>query len=58
MLYQTKNPHGGDIYDGEIDLDYSANTNPFGTPEGILKAVTQALPNMHRYPDPDRKSVV
>lgn len=52
MLYQTKNPHGGDIYDGEIDLDFSANTNPFGTPEGVLKAVEQALPQMHRYPDP------
>lgn len=58
MLYQTKNPHGGDIYDGEIDLDYSANTNPFGTPEGILKAVTQALPNMHRYPDPYCRELV
>lgn len=52
MLYQTNNPHGGDIYDGQIELDFSANTNPFGTPQGIIDAVQQALPDMHRYPDP------
>lgn len=52
MLYQTKNPHGGDIYGGEIALDFSANTNPFGTPQGIVDAVCGVLPEMHRYPDP------
>ena len=52
MLYQTRNPHGGDIYGGEVELDFSANTNPFGTPQGILDAVQAALPEMHRYPDP------
>lgn len=52
MLYQTKNPHGGDIYGGEVMLDFSANTNPFGTPQGIIDAVRSALPEMHRYPDP------
>lgn len=52
MLYQTKNPHGGDIYAGEVELDFSANTNPFGTPQGILNAVQAALPEMYRYPDP------
>ena len=52
MLYQTNNPHGGDIYGEEILLDFSANTNPFGTPKGVLDAVHSALPEMHRYPDP------
>ena len=52
MLYQTPNSHGGDIYGEEILLDFSANTNPFGTPKGILDAVQAALPEMHRYPDP------
>ena len=52
MLYQTKNPHGGDVYDGEIELDFSANTNPFGTPKGILDAICSVLPDLHRYPDP------
>ena len=52
MLYQSNNPHGGDIYGEEILLDFSANTNPFGTPEGIMDAVRAALSEMHRYPDP------
>ena len=52
MLYQTKNPHGGDIYGREVKLDFSANTNPYGTPQGVLDAITAALPNLHRYPDP------
>ena len=52
MLYQTQNPHGGDIYGEEVLLDFSANTNPLGTPQGILDAVTAVLPEMHRYPDP------
>ncbi|MGN0978031.1 MAG: pyridoxal phosphate-dependent aminotransferase [Faecousia sp.] len=52
MLYQTTNPHGGDIYGEEVLLDFSANTNPFGTPQGVLDAVRAALPELHRYPDP------
>lgn len=52
MLYQTKNPHGGDIYGSEVRLDFSANTNPFGTPQGVIDALEAALPQMHRYPDP------
>ena len=52
MLYQTKNPHGGDIYGAEGILDFSANTNPLGTPPGVLKAVQASLPQLHRYPDP------
>lgn len=52
MLYQTKNPHGGDIYGEDVLLDFSANANPLGTPPGIQEAVCAALPEMHRYPDP------
>ena len=52
MLYQTKNPHGGDVYGEPVDLDFSANTHPFGTPEGILEAVRESLGSLHRYPDP------
>lgn len=58
MLYQTKNPHGGDIYGGEVELDFSANTNPFGTPRGIMDAVQAVLPEMHRYPDPYCRKLV
>lgn len=52
MLYQTNNPHGGDIYGEEILLDFSANTNPFGTPKGVLDAICGTLSDIHRYPDP------
>lgn len=58
MLYQTKNPHGGDVYGGEILLDYSANTNPLGTPEGVLNAIRSSLSQLHRYPDPYCRELV
>ena len=40
MLYQMENQHGGDVYGGGITLDFSANTNPLGTPPGVLEAVS------------------
>lgn len=52
MLYQTQNPHGGDVYTEKIELDFSANTNPYGTPEGVRQAVQSALTQLHQYPDP------
>ena len=52
MLYDTKNPHGGDIYAGNIRLDFSANINPLGTPESVREAISRALPDLDRYPDP------
>lgn len=58
MLYQTKNPHGGDIYGEEVLLDFSANTNPYGTPQGVLDAVGAALNEVHRYPDPYCRKLV
>ena len=58
MLYGLTNPHGGDIYGGGVTLDFSANTNPYGTPEGVLNAVKAALTEMHRYPDPYCRSLV
>lgn len=58
MLYHTTNLHGGDVYDGEIQLDFSANTNPYGTPQGVLDAITAALPRVHQYPDPYCRELV
>lgn len=52
MLYNAKNPHGGDVYAGDIDLDFSANTNPFGVPEGVKSAISVCLDKLDRYPDP------
>lgn len=58
MLYQIKNPHGGDVYDSEIKLDFSANTNPFGTPESIKSAIRGTLDQVHQYPDPFCRDLV
>lgn len=58
MLYRTKNPHGGDIYDGEVELDFSANTNPYGTPKGVTDAISAVLSQVHRYPDPYCRKLV
>ena len=58
MLYQTENQHGGDVYGGGITLDFSANTNPLGTPPGVLEAVCRGLPQLHRYPDPYCRQLV
>ncbi len=58
MLYQTENPHGGDIYDGKILLDYSASINPFGTPQGVLDAMNRALSKVQYYPDPYCRELV
>lgn len=58
MLYQTKNPHGGDSYKETILLDYSANTNPYGTPDGVRLAMQQVLDEVHHYPDPYCRKLV
>ena len=58
MLYHTTNPHGGDVYDGEIQLDFSANTNPYGTPRGVLDAMSAVLSRVHQYPDPYCRELV
>lgn len=52
MLYQTPNPHGGDIYTDEIRLDFSSSVNPLGTPPAVLDALRDAVPLCVHYPDP------
>lgn len=49
--------HGGDWagYQAEYGhqpLDFSANISPLGLPEGIQKAIIEAIPAADRYPDP------
>lgn len=59
MLYETKNPHGGDIYgEKKVEIDFSANINPLGTPPGVLKAVEASLPELLHYPDPYCRKLV
>lgn len=49
-----KYEHGGDIYSDNTKkyIDFSANINPLGLPQGIKQAVTKALKNCINYPDP------
>lgn len=58
MLYQTKNLHGGDVYEEDVVLDYSANTNPLGTPKRVLDAMRAVLDKVHQYPDPYCRELV
>ena len=49
--------HGGDWAGylreyGAMPLDFSVNISPLGLPEGVKKAVTEALEISDRYPDP------
>ncbi|MBS4960323.1 MAG: threonine-phosphate decarboxylase [Clostridiales bacterium] len=49
--------HGGDtegffLKYGKEPIDFSANINPFGLPEGVKKAVISALDHAQKYPDP------
>lgn len=52
MLYQMQNPHGGDLYGRPVQVDFSANTNPLGTPPAVRRAVQDSLDRLHQYPDP------
>lgn len=58
MLYQTLNPHGGDLYSRPVRLDFSANTNPFGTPESVRRAVIESADMLNQYPDPYCRELV
>ena len=52
MLYEMKNPHGGDVYGETVLLDFSSNVNPLGTPPAVIDAIQNAAFGVRRYPDP------
>lgn len=58
MLYETQNPHGGDLYSRKILLDFSANINPYGTPQGVKDAVAGSVNDLCHYPDPYCRGLV
>ena len=58
MLYSTPNPHGGDLYSRKIFLDFSANINPYGTPEAVKQAVIDSVNDLRHYPDPYCRELV
>ncbi|QBE98689.1 pyridoxal phosphate-dependent aminotransferase [Blautia producta] len=43
--------HGGDVYRHQNVTDFSANCNPFGTPESVKQAVARAMEQVCHYPD-------
>ena len=43
--------HGGDIYRYPGMLDFSANINPFGPSEAVIKAANAGVREMAHYPD-------
>lgn len=47
MEYQ----HGGDIYTNSVDMDYSANLNPLGLPDGVREVLHSAINTSSCYPD-------
>ena len=51
MFINRKNPHGGDTYGTNIEMDFSANLNPFGTPAPVKEALLNVAANCEAYPD-------
>lgn len=43
--------HGGDVYRYPHAIDFSANCNPYGTPDGVKQAVAEAAEFICHYPD-------
>ena len=52
MLYNTQNPHGGDVYGAAVTLDFSSNVHPLGTLPGVVEAIRAAAAQVRQYPDP------
>ncbi len=44
--------HGGDIYSKKVRLDFSANINPLGMPQGAKRSIRNAAALCCTYPDP------
>lgn len=46
-----KHIHGGDIYRYSGCMDFSANCNPLGTPEAVIRAGIESLSRISAYPE-------
>ncbi len=47
MMYK----HGGDVFEKNIQLDFSININPLGMPSEVATAIKNAVANADIYPD-------
>ena len=52
MIIGNNYGHGGDIYKNKISYDFSANVNPYGTPEAVKEAIRRSAEEVSVYPDP------
>ncbi len=43
--------HGGNIYDKQVEIDFSVNVNPLPLPKEVRAALTESLDRLHTYPD-------
>ena len=39
----TQYQHGGDIYSNKVSMDYSANINPLGLPQGVKEELARCM---------------
>ncbi len=49
--------HGGDIYNNRVELDFSVNLNPLGTPDEITAAIRHAQERISCYPEYTQNTV-
>ena len=52
-----KHIHGGNIYQTEYELDFSANINPLGMPASVICAACEGVRQSTAYPDPDQSAL-
>lgn len=43
--------HGGDIYEKNIDYDFSVSLNPMGVPAEVINALRESISHVSEYPD-------
>lgn len=51
MKGRMKLTHGGDVYRNPDCIDFSANINPLGIPEGVKRAMLESIEQVQNYPD-------
>lgn len=49
--------HGGDIYRNEVNIDFSVNLNPMGTPPEVTAAMEKAIEKRELYPDLNQEAL-
>ena len=53
MIVDNGYVHGGDVYRNRVTLDFSANVNPYGTPDPVKAAIRAAADcQLHRTRPP------